>query len=1305
MKKIKLLVIFILISLSTLVFTQSLRTIKTDAIAPNATGGNIEITAPVIINSSSVTVDDVLDEDDLASDSPTALVTQQSIKAYVDAGLASVSGLGDVDITGAVANDMLVWDGTNWVNRSDMIFDTATIGAVLPSSAIFNVASTTKGSRPCPAMTEVQRGVIGTPATGLCVFNTTSAKLNVYNGTGWVDVGGGGGISAWLTATVYAIGDVIHNNNLVYLALTNHTSGTFATDLGNNEWIQLSDYSDASNVQVYALDSVTNVFNRINNQGIFRTISLTDDGGLAFSWSTGTIYDITTKLPVEINAGSASCTNNAVNYLYWDSTATLTLSTTKPAFPQVRVATIGCQDGDIVFLHQEEALNTREAAITHGLEELFPVAVAEGVVVSEDTDVTNVWDVAASAGEYYLDAHKEITTSSLVSRTTAMVRHYKVAGAWDSDTNAQINTTQYNNGTNLAAVVAAQYYKSCFYVASDSRIHWVYPTTGHVQLADAIADACPTLPPGLREIAPSSALVLRGNATAFPASTSSQWIDIRPMFGTSTGGSGVSEFTLLTDTPATFVSSAGYMVRVNAGESALEFFNWLTGTVTFTNKTFDDPITMQTVATPANPAAGYMKIYPKADGYFYTLTSAGVETQIAAGAGATNFLALTDTPAAYTGAALDIVRVNAGVSALEFVDNTSDIFTQYALLAGRSGGQTLIGGTAASNDLTLSSTSNATKGAIVTADRVEIGKDVYAKAGVFSYITNSNAERDTTGWAGYNDGSVAAPVNGTGGSLTDLSFARNTTGPLRGLADFLITKSANDAQGEGVSYDFSIDTGDQATVQTINFQATTSANYADNDIGIYVYDVTNSVLLASVPVNLIGGTNGKFAASFQTSYNSTSYRLIFHVQSTNAAAYTVQFDNVQVNDQKIVNGAPVTPWEAYVPTVSGLGTISSSEMYYRRVGDSVEVKGYVQAGTVVASEVQIGLPAGLTIDTTKNASVTTVGFGSSTVAAASQYVMLGTGGDTYFNVGFQDASHSGLTPLNGNDILTNNSYISFFAKVPVAGWSSGVVMSETMMNKEILSIAAGNAGQSVTATSGQIPFITVSNSAGSGWDGTKFTAPETGTYDFNGLVYVSAANSSLLVNMNKNGSYLRTVTAPASSTSVIFELNGTVVLQKNDYIDFRFNQTITVVNDAGLHHMTIKKSNVGSQTMAASESVYASGAGNGSTVCTANVTNIDFTETSDSHGAWSGSIFTAPASGRYLLTGMVRANASSAYHVQVYVNTVANVFAGVAETSSQVRQLSATLRLNQGDTVSLRASAGITLDNVTTSHYFSIDRI
>jgi len=58
-----------------------------------------------------------------------------------------------------------------------------------------------------------------------------------------------------------------------------------------------------------------------------------------------------------------------------------------------------------------------------------------------------------------------------------------------------------------------------------------------------------------------------------------------------------------------------------------------------------------------------------------------------------------------------------------------DDHTQYALLAGRAGGQTLIGGTAANNDLTLESTSNATKGFVKFASDLAPSVDASFAAG------------------------------------------------------------------------------------------------------------------------------------------------------------------------------------------------------------------------------------------------------------------------------------------------------------------------------------------------------------------------------------------------------------------------------------------------------------------------------------------------------------------------------------------------------------------------------------------------
>jgi hypothetical protein len=58
------------------------------------------------------------------------------------------------------------------------------LGAAGNASAMFQIDSTTKGFLP-PRMTEAQRDLIASPATGLVIYNTTTNVLNFYNGSAW----------------------------------------------------------------------------------------------------------------------------------------------------------------------------------------------------------------------------------------------------------------------------------------------------------------------------------------------------------------------------------------------------------------------------------------------------------------------------------------------------------------------------------------------------------------------------------------------------------------------------------------------------------------------------------------------------------------------------------------------------------------------------------------------------------------------------------------------------------------------------------------------------------------------------------------------------------------------------------------------------------------------------------------------------------------------------------------------------------------------------------------------------------------
>ena len=61
------------------------------------------------------------------------------------------------------------------------------IGTTSPAaSAALEVSSTTKGLLP-PRLSQSQRDLIGSPAAGLTIYNTTTNKPNVWNGTAWTE--------------------------------------------------------------------------------------------------------------------------------------------------------------------------------------------------------------------------------------------------------------------------------------------------------------------------------------------------------------------------------------------------------------------------------------------------------------------------------------------------------------------------------------------------------------------------------------------------------------------------------------------------------------------------------------------------------------------------------------------------------------------------------------------------------------------------------------------------------------------------------------------------------------------------------------------------------------------------------------------------------------------------------------------------------------------------------------------------------------------------------------------------------------
>jgi len=191
--------------------------------------------------------------------------------------------------------------------------------------------------------------------------------------------------------------------------------------------------------------------------------------------------------------------------------------------------------------------------------------------------------------------------------------------------------------------------------------------------------------------------------------------------------------------------------------------------------------------------------------------------------------------------------------------------------------------------------------------------------GGINYIDNPSAETGTDGWATYADAAGTTPVDGTGGSA-NVTLTRTTTAGeiLRGDASFELTVDAANRQGEGFSYDFTIDKADQNKVLGIWFDVdATDANYDDDDLQVFIYDKDQSQLITPTsPTNgyKIKANQYRHRVAFAP-YDTTSndYRLIIHVASTNASGYSVRFDNFEVGPGAIMTGFDGI-WKTYDET-------------------------------------------------------------------------------------------------------------------------------------------------------------------------------------------------------------------------------------------------------------------------------------------------------------------------------------------------------------------------------------------------------
>lgn len=579
------------------------------------------------------------------------------------------------------------------------------------------------------------------------------------------------------------------------------------------------------------------------------------------------------------------------------------------------------------------------------------------------------------------------------------------------------------------------------------------------------------------------------------------------------------------------------------------------------------------------------------------------------------------------------------------------------------------------------------------------------------------------------------PLN-YGGTPT-VTLTTTSTNPLVGTNSFLYTKDAANRAGDGHYYAFTIDSAYKAKVLTIDmeyiiasgtFVAGTSST--NSDVTVWIFDVTNSVWIQPSSYRFYSNSStisDKFQATFQTSSNSTSYRLYLHTSSASTSAYALEFDNVTVSPSVYTYGTPVTDWQAYTPTITGLGTGSNEGFFYRKVGDSIEIKGTYATGTTTASVLSIGLPSGLSVDSSKNPSTTntashgvvyntthtTTGFASTNVGPYPVFSDTSVSSTVLYVADTNSGSR--FNKANGSTLFTTGDRMRFEVKgLPISGFSSSVQMSSDADTRVVDFVGYKAANEAVTANVTNVAYSSSKDSHGT-WNGTQYNIPVTGDYN---VTVGGSSSAGASINIYVNGSLVKELYTMNASTNTSA---STVIpnLKTGDLLSIRSGASVTLNGAAAStnpNSLTISRIS-GPVTIAATERIscrYTSTAGG--SIGTSATQQSFATKTFDTHGSWNGNTFTVQSSGEYevsaaLLTADVTLTTGQATSLLLYKNgssySILDRRIGNGTLGNITLTGTDSIECVSGDTISIYALSQVATSQNTASgyNYVSIKRV
>lgn len=539
--------------------------------------------------------------------------------------------------------------------------------------------------------------------------------------------------------------------------------------------------------------------------------------------------------------------------------------------------------------------------------------------------------------------------------------------------------------------------------------------------------------------------------------------------------------------------------------------------------------------------------------------------------------------------------------------------------------------------------------------------------------------------------------NGAGSAASYLTITRNTTTPLAGTGDLSLAKSANDATGEFIKLDSqTIDIADRggALFGSFSYDAT-DANYSSGDLIVEVYDVTNAaVLYSGVSDDLeILQTAGKFQFVTYTESTTAQIELRIKINSTNATTYTVYLDEFKLGPAPQVQGVYRN---SVTLSMNGSGNFTDGVVKVDRVGNNVTVTtttapahssleaAYSAAGFIPSW----ARPSSIQNNMTNN--------GSSLMWTT----YMGTDGQ--FGVAYRNYSGT-LTASTGGGVLTISYPVDDIAQPTV---------TENELSLQTIRVTSqvSTANHTSTGNYQDVSFTEDRDTHGA-FDGTTFTAPRSGFYTFYAHVQFGTSATGRrgvqVVLTSADDASIPGNLLPASTTGAFGILaTGTVYMQKGGTAKVQGFQDSggNLAYDNGVFSV-VGNPDYTTLGVVKSEPVYVEARGSDGDPLTADVTNIEWTEVTDTHGAWADNQFTAPKTAYYMLSGVVRFQAAEGPPDLYIDGTIHSSLGGNSAGTQESFAINWQGKLTKGQILTIRSSTSAATyagGSESTDHWITI---